>query len=146
MDVARTNPVGEGRGSPREPAPNPTLPRPAADILGPNAAVQAPQNGGPTPTSRTEGRQDRDREASTEPEKKHRNEAAGAVLAAIRRRAEVNIATDLRIEVDLRHEEPRFLVVSRENGEVLRQISLEETKRILEEVPEAKGLLLDDRG
>lgn len=146
MDVARTNPVSEGRGSPRDPAAKPTLPRPAAEIAGPNATVQVQKSAGPTPTSRSEGRQDGDHEASGEPEPNKRRVATEAVLSAIRRRAEVNIATDLRIEVDLQHEEPRFLVVNRENGEVLRQITPEETKRILEHVPEAKGLLLDDRG
>lgn len=146
MDVSHSNPVGEGRGSPRDAASRPTPPRPAAETTGPNVTVQVPKSGGPLPTSRTDKTHDRKKSEDERPESKERRVASDAVLAAIRMRADVNLATDVRIEVDLKAEAPRFLVVARESGEVLRVISEEDTKRILDEIPEAQGLMLDDRG
>lgn len=149
MDVGQNHPVGDGRGSPRDPAPKPTAPRPTAETTGLNTTVQVPKNGGPSPSTRNERQKERRKSPDDESDPKDhkdRKVAADAVLAAIRMRADVNLATDVRIEVDLQDTEPKFLVVSRETGEVLRIISKEDTKKILHEVPEASGLLLDDRG
>lgn len=144
MDLQGVRPTDEGLHPLREQHGRPVPAKESRDAASGAASVQAPRSGGPLASGRPEAAPKHDGMPTDEEQTQHDRQAKlNDLMAALQRHATASTSTALRIEVDPITKEPSFFVVDRETGEVLRQIPEDETKRLLAEVPNARGLLLD---